>query len=51
MTVANLMPMSDGDIVKEYKESANKLKQIEILADENGVKKQVIVDILRGAGC
>ena len=46
-----LMEMTDEEIVREYNQAKNKLAQIEILADENGVKKQVIVDILRQEGC
>ena len=51
MKLKELLPMSDADIVKEYREAKNKMTQIGILADENNVRKQVIVDILRQAGC
>ena len=46
----NLLPMSDEEIVREYRQAKSKLGQIKILADENVCKKAVIVDILRRAG-
>jgi len=45
-----LMEMTDMEIVMEYNLAKNKLQQIEILADQNQVRKQVIVDILRNNG-
>lgn len=45
-----LMQMTDEEIVREYRLAKNKLTQIEILADQNDVRKQVIVDILRQYG-
>jgi hypothetical protein len=42
--------MTDEEIVREYRLAKNKLAQIEILADQNQVRKQVIVDILRNNG-
>lgn len=46
----NLLPMTDEEIVREYRQAKSKLGQIKILADENVCKKAVIVDILRKAG-
>lgn len=45
------MIMSDGDIVREYLQAKQPLKQIGILAEENLCDKKEIVAILRAAGC
>lgn len=44
------MPMSQADIVKEYREAKNKKQQIKILADENLCKTGDIVRVLLAAG-
>lgn len=44
------MVMSKADIVREYKQAKQPLKQIGILADENSCTKQEIAEILREAG-
>lgn len=45
------MIMSAGDIVREYLQAKQPLKQIGILAEENLCEKKEIVAILRAAGC
>lgn len=45
------MIMSAGDIVREYLQAKQPLKQIGILAEENLCDKKEIVAILRAAGC
>ena len=44
-------PMTDGEIVAEYKQAKSPMKQIAILADQNLCKKKDIVAILIEAGC
>lgn len=44
------MTMTKGEIVQEYRLSADKANQIKILADLNGVKPEEISQILREAG-
>lgn len=45
------MTMTSAEIVADYRQAAKPLKQIGILADLNGCKRQEIVEILREAGC
>ena len=45
------LPMSEQEIVKEYKEAKSPRTQIGILADQNGCEKKTIVNILEAAGC
>ena len=45
------MIMAAGDIVREYLQAKQQLKQIGILAEENLCDKKEIVAILRAAGC
>ncbi len=45
------LPMSEQEIVKEYKEAASPRAQIAILADQNSCDKKTIVNILVAAGC
>ena len=44
------MNMTDSEIIRDYKEASNKVKQIGILADMNGCKKGRIVEILLAHG-
>lgn len=44
------MVMSKADIVREYNQAKQPLKQIGILADQNQTTKQEIAEILREAG-
>ena len=44
-------PMTDSEIVAEYKAAKVPMKQIAILADQNLCKKKEIVAILIEAGC
>lgn len=44
------MIMTHDEIVADYKQAKHPMKQIGILADLNGVKKDEIVAILRDAG-
>lgn len=45
------LPMTEQEIVKEYKEAKSPRTQIGILADQNGCEKKPIVNILEAAGC
>ena len=45
------LPMTEQEIVKEYKEAKSPRTQIGILADQNGCEKKTIVNILEAAGC
>jgi len=45
------MVMTKGDIIQEYKQAKNHRAQITILADQNLVSEQAIVDILLAGGC
>ena len=45
------LPMTEQEIVKEYKEAKSPRAQIAILADQNGCEKKTIVNILEAAGC
>lgn len=45
------LPMSEQEIVNEYKQAAQPRKQIAILADQNNCEKKTIVNILEAAGC
>ena len=45
------MVMSKADIIAEYNQSKDRRKQITILADQNLVSEQAIVDILIAGGC
>lgn len=45
------MEMTKGDIIQEYKQAKNRRAQITILADQNLVSEQDIVDILTAGGC
>lgn len=47
---AMLLPMDPGEIARDYNAAINKRKQIGILADLNGCKRQKIIDILRQQG-
>lgn len=44
------MTMTPAEIVADYKQAKQPMKQIAILADLNGVRKEQIVQILREAG-
>lgn len=44
-------PMTDGEIVAEYKQAKVPMKQIAILADLNCCTKKEIVQVLLDAGC
>jgi len=45
------LPMSEQEIVNEYKAAKRPQNQIAILADQNGCEKKTIVNILEAAGC
>lgn len=45
------MVMTKADIIQEYKQAKNRRNQITILADQNLVSEQEIVDILVAGGC
>ena len=45
------LPMSEQEIVNEYKNAKTPQKQIAILADQNACDKKTIVNILEAAGC
>lgn len=45
------MVMTKGDIITEYNQAKNHRQQITILADQNLVSEQDIVDILIAGGC
>lgn len=45
------LPMSEQEIVNEYKAAKRPQSQIAILADQNGCEKKTIVNILEAAGC
>ena len=45
------MVMTKADIIAEYNQSKDHRKQITILADQNLVSEQEIVDILTAGGC
>lgn len=45
------LPMSEQEIVNEYKAAKKPQSQIAILADQNGCEKKTIVNILEAAGC
>lgn len=45
------MVMTKADIIAEYNQSKDRRKQITILADQNLVSEQAIVDILLAGGC
>jgi len=45
------MVMTKGDIIQEYKQAKNHRAQITILADQNLISEQAIVDILLAGGC
>lgn len=45
------MVMTKADIIAEYNQSKDHRKQITILADQNLVSEQAIVDILIAGGC
>lgn len=45
------LPMTEQEIVKEYKEAKSPRTQIGILADQNGCEKKTIANILEAAGC
>ena len=45
------LPMTEQEIVKEYKEAKSPRTQIGILADQNGCDKKTIANILEAAGC
>lgn len=42
--------MSDGDIVKEWREAKDRNHQIQILAELNSCSREEIIDILKRAG-
>ena len=44
------MNMTDSEIIRDYKEASNKVKQIGILADMNECKKGRIIEILLAHG-
>ena len=44
------MTMTNEEICREYRQAKTPLKQIRILADENGCRRDEIVSILREAG-
>lgn len=43
--------LNEGEICREYRQAKNKNRQIEILAELNATKPQVILDILQANGC
>lgn len=43
--------LNEGEICREYQQAKNKNRQIEILAELNATKPQVILDILQANGC
>ena len=45
------LTMTDEEIIREYRQAKQPLKQIGILAEENLCDKKEIVAILRAAGC
>ena len=45
------MVMTKADIIQEYKQAKNRRNQITILADQNLISEQEIVDILVAGGC
>ena len=45
------LPMTEQEIVKEYKNAKKPQNQIAILADQNGCERKTIVNILEAAGC
>lgn len=45
------MVMTKADIIAEYNQSKDRRKQITILADQNLMSEQAIVDILLSGGC
>lgn len=45
------MVMTNEEIVRDFNQSANRMKQIGILAELNGCTKQDIVAVLVDAGC
>lgn len=45
------LPMSEQEIVNEYKNAKKPQSQIAILADQNSCDKKTIVNILEAAGC
>ncbi len=45
------MIMTKGDIIAEYNQSKNHRQQITILADQNLISEQEVVDILTAGGC
>ena len=45
------MVMTKADIIAEYNQSKNHRQQITILADQNLISEQEIVDILTAGGC
>lgn len=45
------LPMSEQEIVNEYKAAKRPQSQIAILADQNSCDKKTIVNILEAAGC
>lgn len=45
------MVWSKGEIITSYRQSANRLKQIGILAELNSCERKDIVEILEEAGC
>ena len=45
------MVMTKADIIAEYNQSKDRRKQITILADQNLMSEQAIVDILTAGGC
>ena len=45
------MVMTKADILAEYNQSKDRRKQITILADQNLMSEQAIVDILTAGGC
>lgn len=42
-----IMPMTDKEIIQEYREAKNKVTQIKILADENLCRQADIVAVLK----
>lgn len=42
-------PMTDGEIVAEYKQAKSPMKQISILADQNVCSREEIIEVLRQA--
>lgn len=45
------MIMTKGDIIAEYNQAKNHRQQITILADQNLISEQEVVDILTAGGC